>query len=219
MKFSNLFIYTLLFVLIIGISCKKKKEPEPAAGITSKYWIQYTLDGSQVTIEDGKNSYSNAASYSSSSSSCNSGYSDVELSGCFFIATQLISGNVKNAIYVTLTKEFPDSVSTPTDVELNAMATVGSYNYFECSASSVGAEVWYVDGNGIYWNSTAGTADQTGSTFALTKVTNDPSYNPNTGGYYNKLTVEGNFSCKVYDGNGNFKTITGGKFNTRLQPL
>jgi hypothetical protein len=217
MKSSALFILHLALVFAISVSCKKKKDPAPTPA-PSKYWIKYTLDGQQTSLEDGKNSYSNAASYGSSSSLCNSSMTDVDLSGCFFIATQIINGNIKNAMYVTITKDFVNSDQT--EAELDSTVKVGSYNYFDCSASGLaGAEVMYIDGNGVVWTSYNGTADQTGSTFALTKVTSDPSFNAVTGVYNNKLSVAGNFNCKVYDGLGNSKTITAGSFNTRLQPV
>lgn len=66
--------------------------------------------------------------------------------------------------------------------------------------------------NGVEWSTTLGSADQSGSTFAITGATEKENF---FGVKY--LEVEAFFSCTVYDGNGNSKQITNGTYRGNVQ--
>jgi hypothetical protein len=68
-----------------------------------------------------------------------------------------------------------------------------------------GVRVSYYGTDQVEWATDKGTADQTGSTFSI--ISRTPLPNPTQVANYSIL-VE--FSCKLYDDNGNMMTLTDG---------
>lgn len=83
----------------------------------------------------------------------------------------------------------------------------GSYTYVAeefNTATQQGVRISFEDSNDVYWSTIQGNADQTGSTFNITKSL----FYMFWGEKYMK--VQFTFNCKVYDVAGNMKTITDG---------
>jgi hypothetical protein len=94
---------------------------------------------------------------------------------------------------------------------------VKAYSYGKISTKTTtkgvsGARVFYTDINGVVWASDKGLADQTGSSFVVNSYIDYTD--PRAPGTYKKIKVS--FSCKVYDGLGNFKIFTNGSFSGKL---
>jgi hypothetical protein len=108
------------------------------------------------------------------------------------------SGNISSANYRNIVK-------------------VKSYSYGKIATKTGsgginGARVFYTDNNGIVWASDKGTADQTGSSFIVNAYFDYSD--PKAVGTYKKIRAT--FSCKVYDGFGNFKQFTNGTFSGKM---
>jgi len=102
-----------------------------------------------------------------------------------------------NEIDVSIGKFF---TLEPTTSDLVGMFHLGAYNYGPAgtTAASDGAFVTYTDENGEVWTSSTGS--QTGSTFSITELVDDPS------GSVKKIFTA-KFSCKLYN------TITSASIN------
>lgn len=85
--------------------------------------------------------------------------------------------------------------------EAYTMYATGSYGYRSGTAQNEGASIMFRDANNTIWRSSSGS--QTGSTFQITA-------RGAIGSVF--TTFEGDFSCKLYDSNGNSKTLTNGHF-------
>ncbi len=81
---------------------------------------------------------------------------------------------------------------------------IGSYPYTELNTN--GIYVHWRDESGTTWGSDYGSADQTGSNFVIDQIKEINGQIDYT------LKVLAHFNCKLYDGNGNSKTLTEGKF-------
>ncbi|MEZ4937012.1 MAG: hypothetical protein R2799_05410 [Crocinitomicaceae bacterium] len=68
-----------------------------------------------------------------------------------------------------------------------------------------------IDEANVYWTTSSGTADQTGSTFTITSMTEK------TISGIPHIEIEASFSCKLYDGNGGSRTLTNGYFKGQFQ--
>jgi hypothetical protein len=213
MKHHLLSILLLAATSTIFNSCKKETEAEPAPAtttttttgtgapsITSSFYFQAKIDGTWVTYQDGINSYASGTSGSNYGSTTNQeeqaglliNYSTFRFASIFVLKT----------------------IANPTNTDYESMFSVRSYNYGinadhpNHPLGVDGAGICFVDNSGVIWRSDYGTANQTGSTFNITE------HIANTDGTSHRIT-KANFSCKLYDDNGNVKTLTNGIFRGR----
>lgn len=191
--------------LVFG--CKKKDDTTPEAESTP------TTTGAPATVDvnstpqatftlDGVNkSYvMNNTTLFEGSGSSGSG------SGSTSYSADIDDGNTISYISISKgTLNYSTATSMyPTDATFKAFFPVASIPY---SANAVnGIEISIYD-NGTYWTTSLGTANQTGSTFNIVQTKD----NPDTNGFF-YVKFKATFSCKVYDGSGNSKTITNGVF-------
>ncbi len=94
--------------------------------------------------------------------------------------------------------------------------TVKSYTYGKLSTSSSskgvsGARVFYFDANGVEWATDKGIGTQSGSFIVSSYVDYTDPIAPGT---YKK--IQASFSCILYDGKGNSKTLTNGSFSGKI---
>jgi hypothetical protein len=197
-------------------SCKKESEPEPdraptpapsggsttgAPTITSSYYFQAKIDGTWVTYQDGVGGYASGTGGSSYGTTVNQ-----EEQSALMVTYPSFSG-----AYFFILKTFPGTASG-TDYE--SMFSVRSYTYgIKAETPGYpngvdGAGLGFVDASGVQWRTDYGTHDQTGSTFNITE------HVANTDGYSHRIS-KATFSCKLYDGHGNVKTVTNGIFHGR----
>jgi hypothetical protein len=123
----------------------------------------------------------------------------------FFLFTS--SGNNQ----LTTQKDFFIYDSSGPDIKLQRLAfyAPGNYNYVKMlSPNDNGIRIFFTDSNGKLWQTDLGTADQTNSSFIITNETiiRNSANNIITG-----IFLEASFNCKLYDGLGNYKTLTNGK--------
>jgi hypothetical protein len=81
----------------------------------------------------------------------------------------------------------------------------GSYSYTTELDRGVSIS-WRDESNGTVWTTYSGAADQTGSEFVIEQTKFLSAQFDYT------IKVLAHFNCKLYDGNGNSKTLTDGKF-------
>lgn len=90
------------------------------------------------------------------------------------------------------------STSEPANAIFQSLFSVGQRPFTVDGVD--GARVkWYE--NGVEWSSDYGTADQTGSSFTIQEVQDVSS------GGFPKTKVKGAFTCKVYNGSGQVRTL------------
>lgn len=208
---KNIFYIFLASALIF--SCKKEETtptplptPPTQGPAAEKLFISAKVDGATWKVEELKDDYFFAASWSGSE---NVTEMDVDYKGSFFLddfdgpvptpAAGIMEVGMSNYHYNI--SEYSGS-----DDLFNNSFTVGSKNYYIEGDVGTGAEIYFQDATDNFWSSRYG--DQTGSTYKITSITNT-TYNGPKG----KL-LEGTLSCKVYaiGDPSQFKTITNGKF-------
>jgi len=178
----------------------------PTGGVPSGDHATFTLDGQLITISISGNTV-----MSTFASSAQSGGIYQENQGTTVAS---LTGIPPQGINWARLKEIDISASStgyPTNAAIDAMFQVQSYPYGK-SINEVGAansmdgvRVAYYGTDQVEWATDKGTANQTGSTFSIVSIT--PLSTPTQVANYSIL-VE--FSCKLYDDNGNVKTLTDG---------
>jgi|GEM_PF-2177095 len=95
---------------------------------------------------------------------------------------------------------------TRNNTEFKTFFNLGNYSYLNPPAVSDGAIISWFDQNGTEWRTDNAPANQDGSRFAVVLVEEaalTPIYT---------VAITFTFDCKLYDGNGNVKTLTGGRY-------
>jgi hypothetical protein len=92
----------------------------------------------------------------------------------------------------------------PSASEFQGFFGAGSVPYFD-GITPTGISVDYTDMNGITWNSERG--DQVGSFFNITDSQPDG----------NNVKIESEFSCKLFNSNGDSLLLSGGQFTGQFQ--
>lgn len=94
--------------------------------------------------------------------------------------------------------------STRNNTEFKTFFNLGDYSYMNPPSISDGAIISWFDQNGTEWRTDNAPATQPGSSFAVVLVEEaalSPVYT---------VAITFNFNCKLYDSNGNVKSLTGG---------
>ncbi len=77
-----------------------------------------------------------------------------------------------------------------------------------------GIQLSWLDENGKLWQTSSGTADQTGSFFTITKNKSTPfTFQPGYADYAESTFVSAVFDCKLYDDKGHSMHVTNGRFS------
>jgi hypothetical protein len=205
-------ILTGLILSAFIFGCKKKEtttSPDPAApsttgggtttggsviDINSVPQATFVLDGvSKSYVSDDTNIYGGSGSGSNNNDD-------------YVYSSDIGDGNSITYIAVSKGKlQIGGLGGPPSDAVFKAFFPTGSKPYSVGAAN--GIEISITDALGTEWNSSFGTANQTGSTFNILETVDNPDL---LGNFY--LKVKATFSCKVYDGAGNSKTITNGLY-------
>jgi len=98
---------------------------------------------------------------------------------------------------------------TAENSEFLAYFDPGNYSYAPENVN--GISIRWADSNGDIWGTDMGTADQTGSQFTIDQVKEATGYN------YYTIKVLSHFNCKLYNGLGQTKTLTSGKYVCKFQ--
>jgi hypothetical protein len=198
------------------VSCKKKDTPAPATtqpvtttkSTKSPAQVSYMLDGVSKLYICSDDTEINEDSGPGGSVNSVTGYSE-------FTCVDRLYDGMTGEVNIDISKgtlKYPYNVNpNPPDSTFDAFYAIGNYPYTIDAAE--GIRILIKDLNNVTWSTSLGTADQTGSSFSITK-SKGVTYNDkkmDTKGYYEE--VEFSFSCKLYDGNGNVKTLTNGLFS------
>jgi hypothetical protein len=195
-------LFALLFLVFLA-SCSKEKDSDTTSQYP--YYFTATIAGKSVKYEanDIDSRYGNGTASPSSSS----GWDDYDIyEGTVFIDEQDLS---RNNIHVLILQHFNEE---PTADQRLAMFHTGSYGFgwSDVSPATVnGASIAYTDDQGVEWSSELGS--QSGSTFNITELSD------NTNGHSRKI-FKANFSCKLYDGNGNNIQVTNAVVRGQVLP-
>ena len=208
MKKRIFIILVIIGGLFTVVSCKKKKKDEPAPvtptapastalNINSDYQAKYTLNGASVSDVNGGSDFIMSNSVDASTNPIGFGPST--------FAYSCSIGKASNDVGIDILKgtiTLPNGGSPPSDSAFYALFPVGTALFSAGAANGVVISYW--DGT-TSWRSDLGTADQTGSLFTIVDRKTVAS------SYYD-VKVYATFNCKLYDGNGNVKTVTNGTF-------
>ena len=199
----------VLFVFVIG--CKKKDSnntPEETQPTTTGSTTGGTTGGSSITattapqatfaLDGVSTSYiSNGTTIYGGSGTSGGG------SGATVYSSDIDDGN--SVTYININKgTLTYTTSIPTDNQFKAFYPISSIPYSVNAVNGVEVSIFI---GGTEWSTSKGTANQTGSTFNIVQTVDNPDL---SGTFY--LKVKATFSCKVYDGAGNSKTITNGLY-------
>lgn len=203
----------IVFVCVISalvagsVSCKKKKSsttptPTPTPTTPAPTAIDINHSGiAEYEVEGAKFSYpsngitggmgtsaSYAASMSGTSTASYSGYY-TKGSTTYFSITK---GTIKTP-----------GIGRPGEDAFRAFFVVGNVNYSPNNVDGIVIE--HTDASGTLWTTDKGNALQTGSVFKIETVKEIDAN-------YQQMKIYATFNCKLYDDNGNSKTLTNGKF-------
>lgn len=82
---------------------------------------------------------------------------------------------------------------------------------------SDGIQLSWIDSAGKVWQTTRGSADQTGSYFTVTENHHGNSLSTDSNPAYSYFTVvAANFGCNLYDDNGHVMKLTNGRFRLKI---
>ena len=202
----------LMSLLVFTAGCKKNDDDDSSSngggsstgGITIDSPWQYTISVDGTTFAKTEN--------------------DAEVDGVWSNSTDLnlppdsTTNNYNAALYNSVTGATYFEIyrnghrylgATAEDSEFLHYFDAGTYPY---SVENVnGVSIRWVDSNGDVWGSDMGTGDQTGSQFTIDQVKEV------TGGGYYTIKVLTHFNCKLYNGLGQSKTLTSGKYVCKFQ--
>ncbi|WP_462254495.1 hypothetical protein [Ferruginibacter sp.] len=116
------------------------------------------------------------------------------------------TGTDRNSLYFYKGVQAIDS-NLPLKQQIIAYFVPGQYPYTKIYSLTEGIVLIWTDSNGKKWQTDLGTGNQSGSSFIITKE--DFSF---LNGIVNGIYVKATFTCILYDGLGNSKTLTNGRF-------
>lgn len=208
-KMYALVVCAALFSTLLSCS-KKENDPSPAFSSTKDFYFLATIDGKSVkyegnTVQTSPSEYVPGGGFTGGT--ITNGYAQMQRS-----TMNIVPWNKNNAT-VSIIKLFPGQ---PTLDEQRGMFVVKSFEYGKREtinqAWQEGAAVEITDEAGVLWASYLGAGSQSGSTFKITSVIDNPDVNTNYT-FHKIVTYE--FACKLYDDKGNTKTLTNGKLRGR----
>lgn len=213
MKSLKYALYACLALSLTTVSCKKdddgaepEEEKKTATTITSDYYFHAFIDGEEVVMQDGVGFWGNGASASGGNNTMNDTYTLAEL-------TVFQTFNSDKSAGFGLVSNFDGSDIYPELQERIDKFVTGTYTYGNENDEIEGASVYYVDKDGTYWSSEYSGANHTNSTFKITEVKEGESNSI----FFVIFSAE--FSCTLYDENGNTKKLTNGKGRGRAVPI
>ncbi|HNS13192.1 MAG TPA: hypothetical protein PKM97_11315 [Bacteroidia bacterium] len=204
MKKINL---TLLVIAFLGLlSCSKNEKdtvspsPAPSTTINVNSPSQYSIvfDGTTYSHIDGVQDFQESVGWSSSLAT----FPDTS-STTFSSGLENINSNIES-FYIELGRVYFLGNEVDTSVFKSFLQT-GARNYSVDPAN--GVSIGFTDPSGTYWSSSLGSANQNGSLFSITEY---KALGMVLWSY--QVKIKATFNCKVYDFNGNVKTVTDGVY-------
>lgn len=199
---KKIFHYLLVISVVLS-ACKKETDDDnddddnnnTTVGINSTPQWSATIDGTEYLFtEDGNisNGQSEGGEIDPQTGIATYGYgSDFREFG----SSTILGGIGKDYVNFLI----DDGM---TNQEFSNFFNPGTYSYG--TIPEHGVQIYWSDASGTLWTSYFGTANQTGSTFSIVEKKEET-----LGGNF-FVKVHATFSCKLYDDNGNSKTLTNG---------
>ena len=164
----------------------------------NKFYFQAELDGELITLKDKRQGYEAGVGVSESYQQGN--VASRQESNLICLATS----NDQPYVFWSLGAHFPHEDVHADDVI--DMYSPGSYAYTDGLGETHAptAAIAWIDNNGNEWATYYGSGDQTGSSFRVldTEMSEEDDY---------VAMIQIEFSCKLYDRNGNVIEVAGGK--------
>lgn len=211
---SRLSIAVLALVLVFSACKKKSSDPEPepaptttgtptpvAIDINHNPIAEYDADGQTYTHQNG-NGKSGGMGSSGSLASSSTGTSAAYYESYYY-------NNSGNYTYFAVEKGtiYTPGIGRPDEAAFRQFFATGACNYATTTGGNPnGIVIEHRDNNGVTWKTNKGTADQTGSSFNIVSNNEVDNFGDQ------QMKIYATFNCKVYDDNGNSKTLTNGKF-------
>ena len=196
--------FVVALALFVFSACKKDDTKVKPANPKPKADLYYSakIDGADFLLEALKDNYGSGAG--ASGGSAGGEWSEEQ-------SLALVNLTTPNGSGVVFVKTFPQKPDKC--VQIEAMIYPGVFPYGITSKGSEdkaenGVVVFHTDANGKYWASDLGIGDQTGSKFEVVE------HIANNDGFSQRIT-KARFNCKLYDGQGNSKTLTNGEIRSR----
>ena len=197
--------FTFLFTAIVvtlAVSCKKDKTATPSSStpssppvatvtINSTPQFSGTINGTNYSLVNGVTYSSGVASNKQGGAPSTASYAS------------LIGNYNTNQPYLTINKgTMTFNFSMPDTASFDAFFPVSSIPFSKNNAN--GIDIDWIDPNGNQYSTSLGSANQSGSAFAITakQVTN-------ISGYQN-VKVMATFNCTLYNSTGGSVVLTGG---------
>jgi len=191
-----------LCLLFSAFACSKNdSSDEDNLGITSDFYFSAKIDGEQVLFQHEVDGCYNGVSHYATS--IDAGYHYGE--GMLFMQLTV----PVRSMGVMLVKEFSDVADCQ---DLDNLFQTGNYDlgvsaYETLTDLKDGVVIFYTDEDGVYWSSDLGGTAALNGSFELTSYTDYSTTQ-------SSKVMKAKFSCTLYDGNGNSKTLTEGKISS-----
>lgn len=201
-----IFVFVLCVFTTAFTACKKKKSstsdttptpttPAPAViDINHESVVKYSVEGTAFSYPSAgiSGGMGTSLSLASSMDETSTASYDYGFSG----GTATYFSVAKGTIHTP-------GIGRPDENAFRAFFVVGNVNYSPDNLN--GIKIKHRDSDGIMWTTDKGSGNQTGSVFKIEAV-------KETNNGYQNVKVYATFNCKLYNDNGNSKTLTNGKF-------
>ena len=193
-------LFTICCILTLS-SCEK--DESDAKPVTSLYF-EADMDGKSMLLPEGKDGYESKASVHTTANAL----------GCIEVQSMQLSkaADSRKSYEVHFVKQ--KSACTSDCTQSKAMLQEGAYTFGRETTSSDevavdGVIIRYTDIYGKVWSTDFGAANQSNSSFTVTNV------EANTMDDKSEMLATAEFSCTLYDGDGNETLVTNGKLVSR----
>ena len=193
---KNHFQYRVLLMALLPVilfSCSKSKH----TANSGTYYFKANIGGKSYNVSatnDGKIIAGSGVA----------GTDDVAIFGTI--------DNTTDGSEFAISKGIMHNFLSAVQTDMKNFFSAGTYN-FSVDAQN-GVEISWTDATGKNWSTSNGSGDETGSTFKIVSVVDDPDV---LGKYYVK--VKSQFNCTLYDDSGNSMPLTAGEMVGDFGPL
>jgi len=208
----NILLLSTLMVFAIS-SCKKKKDdpaPTPVNNTPTTPAAPSISSAPLVQFEINSTAYSYAESSNIENTMGTGGSTGTISTKDFSSGFDQISPAKAIIDFEKGTITYSGGGDVDTTVFKNYFAP-GSYSFSPVTTPTLstpisGIVIQWWDSSNVMWSTEIGTGDQTGSNFTIVASKQEWPFSDQL------MKVYATFNCKLYDGNGNTKTLTNGKF-------
>jgi hypothetical protein len=189
---------------MFALSSCDKEEDDNTPIAEGTFYFEADMDGKSLYLPEGKDGYTSKAFVQT----------EATTAGCTEIQFMQVakSNDIKKSIEIAFIEQRNSCTTDCT--QSKAMLQTGDYSFgrletFSDKPMQDGVVIRYTDIYGKVWSTDFGTADQSNSSFNVTKVS------ANTADSKSQLLATAEFNCTLYDKAGNQIVITNGEIVSR----